>query len=317
MTKKYGFLKFELDEFLTWIKEKKIARTVLTVQQHHTLIPAYGHFNGSNHFDLQKRMKNHHMGPNGWMDIGQHITIFPDGVVMTGRSFEYSPACIKYRNKSAFCIENLGNFDKGKDKMDDRQKTSIIKVTAALVDKFGLGLNSKDIVYHHWFDLGDGKRTGGFTGSVKSCPGSNFFKGNKEEHFEKHFLPLVKAEYEKIKGLSTGAELIKYAEVNADILEVREGPHYTKPKARAPLPFGAVVRVFDVSDNKWYKISSKEERWISGRYTEDVFKATLKIDLPTHFLNEGDVLFVKKIDENHYSDNRFFDKIHKDNLAFS
>ena len=62
-------------------------------------------------------MKAYHVTYNGWNDIGQHFTIFPDGLILTGRSLEKSPACIYGQNANAICIENLGNFDLGGDQM--------------------------------------------------------------------------------------------------------------------------------------------------------------------------------------------------------
>jgi len=94
METKYGFTKMTAKAFETYLSKLKIARTVLSVQQHHTYIPSYIHFNDNNHFELQKNMKNTHINANGWADIGQHVSIFPDGSMMTGRSFEKSPACI-------------------------------------------------------------------------------------------------------------------------------------------------------------------------------------------------------------------------------
>jgi hypothetical protein len=38
-------------EFSSWIQFQRIARTILTVQQHHTWSPNYTHFNGSNYFE--------------------------------------------------------------------------------------------------------------------------------------------------------------------------------------------------------------------------------------------------------------------------
>ena len=35
-------------------------------------------------------MKNLHFNQNGWQEIGQHFTIFPDGMIVTGRSLFYS-----------------------------------------------------------------------------------------------------------------------------------------------------------------------------------------------------------------------------------
>ena len=104
-------------EFETWLPNLSISRTVRTVQQHHTWSPSYAQFNGTNHFEVQKGMKNHHVENNGWNDIGQHISIFPDGTVVTGRPFNVTPACIAGANSGCFCIESVGNFDTGKDTM--------------------------------------------------------------------------------------------------------------------------------------------------------------------------------------------------------
>jgi hypothetical protein len=67
-------------------------------------------------------MKNHHVNNNGWADIGQHFSIFPDGKICTGRNLESTPACIYGRNANAICIENVGYFDTGKDTMTTAQK---------------------------------------------------------------------------------------------------------------------------------------------------------------------------------------------------
>jgi hypothetical protein len=173
-----GFTLMNVHEFVQWFTNIRIARTILYLQQHHTFSPNYSLFNGTNHFSLQKSMKNHHVNVNGWSNIGQHFTIFPDGMVMTGRGLETSPACIYNRNANSICIENLGNFDNGNDQMTMEQKEAIVKVTAAICNKLAIPINTDKIVYHHWFRLTDGLRNNG-AGGNKSCPGTNFFGGNK------------------------------------------------------------------------------------------------------------------------------------------
>ncbi|MBE2190142.1 MAG: N-acetylmuramoyl-L-alanine amidase [Candidatus Kapabacteria bacterium] len=165
METKHGFIKMTVSEFENWLLQTRVGRTILKIQQHHTFIPGYIHFNGSNHFERQLAMKNHHVNQNGWRDIGQHFTIFPDGTVMTGRSLEFSPACITNQNANAICIENLGNFDTGFDEMTTAQKEAIVAVTAALCKRFNLAVNTQTIVYHHWFRLDNGFRNNG-TGNI-------------------------------------------------------------------------------------------------------------------------------------------------------
>lgn len=95
MDTKYGFVRMNLAEFENWISNFRVGRTVMKIQQHRTFIPSYIHFTGMNHFDWQLAMKKYHVNENGWADIGQHFTIFPDGEIVTGRSMETSPACIR------------------------------------------------------------------------------------------------------------------------------------------------------------------------------------------------------------------------------
>lgn len=277
METKYGFTKMTVSEFEKYIANLKIGRTILRIQQHHTYIPSYIHFKGDNHFELQKSMKNTHVNINGWADIGQHFSIFPDGSVLTGRSIEKSPACITGNNANAICIENIGNFDKGADVMTEAQKMAILKITAALCKKFSLTPNINTIVYHHWYDLSTGARNKG-TKNNKSCPGTNFFGGNKVEDCVKYFIPLVTKDLQPIVDFSP--KVLKYVSVTSDTLNIRTGSSSSKPKVkdREPALFGAVLRVYEEKNN-WYKISSSAEHWVSSVYTKEVKRALVNADI--------------------------------------
>lgn len=274
---KYGFTLMTIDEFEAYISNIMVARTVITLQEHHTYNPDYALFNGSNHFELQKGMKSYHVNSNGWDDIGQHFTIFPDGTAMTGRNMEKSPACIYGQNANAVCIENLGNFDTGADIMRDSQKDAIIRAAAAICLKFNIPVSADGIVYHHWFRLSDGVRNNG-SGGNKSCPGTNFFGGNKVGDCQQNFLPLVKAVLSGQTN-SNSNTIIKYVSVTASTLNIRKKPDSRSAKAtdRDPALFGAVLRVYK-EQNGWYKISGSKNHWVYGRYTIDVSRATVIAD---------------------------------------
>ena len=190
MTKKFGLVKWGIEEFEEWLNSIQLARTVLVIQQHHTFSPSYPDFNGSNHFELQQGMKNYHISHNGWADIGQHFSTFPDGTILSGRSLEQSPVCIKGQNTNSICLEHLGNFDSGKDVMLAEQRETIIQMTAILCRRFNIPVNTQSIVYHHWFNLSTGQRNDGSSNN-KSCPGTNFFGGNKVIDCSTNFLPLI------------------------------------------------------------------------------------------------------------------------------
>lgn len=188
-----------IDEFKNYISSLKTTRTIKLIQLHHTYSPSYSQFNGNNHIALQKNMKNYHVKTNGWSDIGQHFTIFPDGKICTGRSINTSPAGIKGANTGAICIECLGNFDKGGDVLVDAQKNSVVAVTKILLDKFGLDAKT-GVTYHAWW-TSSGKSLGTYVKgkSAKTCPGTTFFGGNTKEAYEKNLMPLIE-NYGKVEN---------------------------------------------------------------------------------------------------------------------
>jgi uncharacterized protein YraI len=278
MDSKYGFTRMTVDEFEQWITGQRVGRTIDRIQQHHTYSPSYQHFNGSNHFEKQKAMKDYHVVHNGWSDIAQHFTIFPDGMIVTGRSPESIPAGIKGQNATGICIENFGNFDQGKDQMTQQHKDAIVAVTAALLKKFSLNANTRTVIYHHWYDLTTGERNDG-TKNNKSCPGTAFFGGNKPPACEQGFLPLVSAKMGAAPNPATGAVVLRYAGVTAASLNVRTGPGSQYPKAdgREPLELGAIIRVY-AEQGGWLKISSSADHWVSGNYTIPVKKGEVITD---------------------------------------
>lgn len=154
---------------------------------HHTWKPTHKQFTGSNHIRIQQNMKAHHIRPSssggsGFSDIAQHISIFPDGKIVTGRNFANSPASITgfniIRNKPSFCVELIGNFDVegastssannlGYDKLEGEQLDSIVKLARYF------HIKNKYIRFHN-------------ENSSKTCPGNGISKG--------WFMNLIKGE---------------------------------------------------------------------------------------------------------------------------
>lgn len=185
------YILLEAAEFDGWLKMQTIRRPIKCVQHHHTYIPGYAHFKGDNHFALCQSMERSHK-ERGFAEIAQNITIFPDGKIMICRNLETIPAGIKGANTGAVCIENIGNFDKGKDAMSTQQRASIVQVTKSILTKFRLTPNETTVLYHHWFDLNTGKRIlKEGTGATKTCPGTAFFGGNTVEAFKAGLLPYL------------------------------------------------------------------------------------------------------------------------------
>ena len=53
------FILFESKEELkNWLFAQNVKRTIKTIDNHHTAVPAYSNFTGNNHFTLQNRCRD-------------------------------------------------------------------------------------------------------------------------------------------------------------------------------------------------------------------------------------------------------------------
>ena len=76
--------------------------------------------------------------------------------------------------------------------------------------------------------MSDGFRNDG-AGGNKSCPGSNFFGGNKVVNCETNLLPLVNQAIAGHLPITVDTNLLRYAVVTAGSLNVRFGPGTNHP----------------------------------------------------------------------------------------
>ncbi|GAB1405914.1 MAG: SH3 domain-containing protein [Lentimicrobiaceae bacterium] len=269
MQNKYGFLLMDADEVEQWLETQNISRQIDLIQQHHTYLPDYNHFTGNNHFERLRSMKSYHTIHNGWNDIAQHFTTFPDGMVGVCRPLNSIPIGIKGANARGICIEHFGNFDTGHDVMTPAHRDIIIRLTALLCRRFSIPADINHIVYHHWYDLNSGIRRDG-KGVTKSCPGTAFFGGNKVADAEQGFIPLIQT---ALAGLKPGDPLLPQPHVSPENLEtgivtasnlnVRSGPGNSFGII-SKLGAGAVITVYE-SKNGWLRIDT-QQHWVAARY---------------------------------------------------
>ncbi len=272
MKKKSGFTLMNRDEFKSWLEEIHINRYITLIQNHHTYIPDYSHCKGEDYqFTRLSGMKRSHLH-RGYSDIAQNLTTFPDGTIALCRPLERAPAGIKGANTRGICIEHVGYFDKGGDEMTDEHRKTIIFLNAVLCKKFNLQPNTDNIVYHHWFDLRSGKRRNG-EGYTKSCPGTNFFGGNKVEDAEKHFIPLISKEFKNLGGkIIETPDSIGHGIVSAYKLNVRSKPDINSQRLGVVVA-GATVEIFEEKDD-WYRIDPND-KWVYGRYVDRIWFAEI------------------------------------------
>lgn len=192
------------EEFKDWLFHQQFSRKISIIQEHHTWMPSYEHFHGSNHFAMLTSMENFHKKRWGWQNIAQNITTFPDGKVAVCRPFDIPPegSIGAQANSVGIAIENVGNFDIGHDVMTEQQKETIIYIAALLSLKFGLTPSIDTITYHHWWNVKTGERVldNAPSYNVKTCPGTGFFGGNSTTSATNHFYPLVLRKMQEIQA---------------------------------------------------------------------------------------------------------------------
>ena len=280
---RYGFTKMSVNEFKKWI-QKQGNYNYTGIQIHHTAAPSYENFykaNGTHEDELtrQNNMKSYHVNTNGWDDIAQHFTIFPNGKIVTGRSLANTTAIgIRGWNYNKICIEIYGNFDKGKDVMTEEQKQAVIAVYGELCKKFGITPSISTIRCHAWFTAG-GTYLGDYVAgrSAKTCPGTNFMGfGNSKAAIEKYFIPLVKNYINgttsniptQIPTTVSGNYVVK---VTSDTLNVRKGPGVSYGVC-GELGRGEAYTIVQ-TQNGWGKLKSGVG-WINLSYTQKVSNST-------------------------------------------
>ena len=276
---RYGFTKMNVNEFKTWIKNQG-NYNYNGIQIHHTYSPSYANFykaNGTHEDELtrQRNMQSYHVNTNGWDDIAQHFTIFPNGAIVTGRSLSNTTAIgIRGWNYNKICIEIYGNFDKGGDVMTNEQKQAVIAVYGELCKKFNITPSISTLRCHAWFTA-SGTYLGDYSSSrsAKTCPGTNFMGfGNTREAIEKNFIPLVKNYISNGASSNSSAVATNYiVKIDTDSLNVRKGPGATYSVV-GELGRGEAYTIVQ-TQNGWGKLKSGVG-WINLAYTKRVSNTT-------------------------------------------
>jgi hypothetical protein len=158
------FRRLELPQFAELVRLFDFKRTITSFHVHHTFIPRRGDFKGLATIEAMDRV---HRTERGFSEIAQHITLAPDGVIWTGRSWNKPPASALGFNGNSkagpFMMEMVGNFDRNEEPFDGPQADNAFRIVAVILRRFGLGIEA--VHFHNEM-------------SAKTCPGSAVVKAD-------------------------------------------------------------------------------------------------------------------------------------------
>ena len=298
-----GFTLFEnISEFKTWLNKQNVTRKITRLQVHHMDMPNYSTWEKTDkkvfsepHLgrtksldDYGKRTWNYSDGHGHY--IAQHINIFPDGKITTGRNLNSKGIGIKGWNDGAIVIEIYGCFNKGVDVMTSAQKQAVIGVYGELCKRFKITPSTNTIRPHCWFTA-SGTYLGKYNSSrsAKTCPGTNFWGvGCSTSGFNK-FLADVKA---YVNGKAPVEEKPKETKVNKEgkvnvpnsTLNVRKSYDADSTKL-GELKDNAKVKIVATVSNGWLRIKYKDGYgYVNSKYVDgikDVVVEKPKEETPT------------------------------------
>lgn len=240
MKTKNGFTLLENEKDVkNWLAKQHVSRTITKLQVHMMDLPNYSTWEKTDkkvfsepHFGRTQSLNSYGKNKWGYSDghghyIAQHLNIFPDGKITTGRNLNSTPIGIRGWNTGAICIEIYGCFDKGHDKMTAAQKKAVIYLYGELCKRFDIPVNTSHIRPHCWFTAGGtylGKYNAGR--SAKTCPGTAFWgygcSPDGFAHFIKDVKNYVEGKKEESKKEEAKPTTKKFEIVTLDKLNIRK-----------------------------------------------------------------------------------------------
>lgn len=152
------FHRLSIEEFAGALDLVPCTRRINAIHLHHTWRPNHSQYTG---YDTIVSMWRYHTQVNGWSDIAQHLTVDPEGKIWTGRNWNQPPVSAAGHNGNRtagpFMVALIGDFDHGRDRLQDEQRRTAVQLIALLQRKFRLARET--LRFHSQM-------------SSKSCPGT-------------------------------------------------------------------------------------------------------------------------------------------------
>lgn len=272
-----------------WLNSQKVSRTITRLQVHMMDLPNYSTWEKTDkkvfsepHFGRTQSLDSYGKSKWGCSDghghyIAQHLNIFPDGKITTGRNLNSTPIGIRGWNTNAICIEIYGCFDKGKDKMTEAQKKAVIYLYGELCKRFNIPVNTTHIRPHCWFTAG-GTYLGKYnpSRSAKTCPGTNFWGYGCSPDGFAHFIKDVKnyVDGKKVEPKKEQTKATKFEIVTLDKLNIRKVADWDADPVTT-VNKGQHLQVIDTVDakngaTKMYRLESGLYITASDKYVKKV-----------------------------------------------
>ncbi len=290
MKTKNGFTLLENEKDVKeWLSKQKVTRKITRLQVHMMDLPNYSTWEKTDkkvfsepHFGRTQSLDSYGKSKWGCSDghghyIAQHLNIFPDGKITTGRNLNSTPIGIRGWNTNAICIEIYGCFDKGKDKMTAAQKKAVIYLYGELCKRFDIPVNTTHIRPHCWFTAG-GTYLGKYnpSRSAKTCPGTAFWGYGCSPDGFAHFIKDVKnyVEGKKAEPKKEQTKATKFEIVTLDKLNIRKVADWDADPVTT-VKKGQHLQVIDTVDAKngstsMYRLESGLYITASDKYVKKV-----------------------------------------------
>jgi hypothetical protein len=169
------FTSLSIEDLAALLQRFPFRRRISSVHMHHTWRPNHAQWRGH---DSIVGMWRFHTQERGFSDIAQHLTIAPDGVLWTGRDWNTAPASAKGFNGNEssipFMFEIVGDFDRGRDRLEGAQRRAVLDVIKLVQARFGL--SPETLHFHN--EMAD-----------KTCPGDSLDRNAWIADVRAHPLP--------------------------------------------------------------------------------------------------------------------------------
>ena len=127
-------------EFAEEVRLFSWRRHIWRVDLHHTGVLSHSAYRG---LPSVMALRSHHMSEFGLDDIAPNVTVAPDGVIWDCRDWNVTPASIGFgMNVGVFMVSVVGDFERGRDRLDGAQLDSLLTVIDTVQGQFDLPIHA-------------------------------------------------------------------------------------------------------------------------------------------------------------------------------